>query len=183
MKRLFNAGAISPGMAYSDYEREFKLLLQGDGDVVRRVIKSCDSDVHFNYLKILEKPFIVIRAAGSFGVDLVAIRGDVSFPIEVKASSSKLVHFSDSSGRALKQAAELKGMCERANVFPLYAHRLKGVRGEDPWRVSTVEIDGLSGRNKTLHRAIPRVHITKAGNIALNWDTGMALNKFIEYLC
>ena len=170
-------------MAYSNYEREFKMVMQGDEATVRRIIKTCDSDVHFNYLKILEKPFIVIRAAGSFGVDLVAIRGDVSFPIEVKASSAKLVHFSENSGRGLKQAAELKADCERANVFPVYAHRLKGVRGDDPWRISTVEIDGLAGRNKTLHRAIPRVHITKAGNIALNWDGGMPLHKFIEYLC
>jgi Holliday junction resolvase len=170
-------------MAYSQYEREFKMILQGKEEVIRRIIKTCDSDVHFNYLKILDKPFIAIRAAGSFGVDLVAIRGDVSFPIEVKASSNKLVHFSENSGRALAQAEELRADCERAHVFPLYAHRLKGVRGDDPWRVSTIEIDGLEGRNKTLHRAIPRVHITKAGNIALNWETGMPLNKFIEYLC
>ncbi len=170
-------------MAYSNYEREFKMLLQGNEDSVRRIIKSCDSDVHFNYLKILKKPFIVIRAAGSFGVDLVAVRGDVSFPIEIKASATKLVHFSDSSGRALQQAAELKAECLRANVFPLYAHRLKGVRGDDPWRVSTIEIDGLEGRNRTLHRAIPRVHITKAGNIALNWETAMPLHRFIDYLC
>lgn len=170
-------------MAYSNYEREFKMLLQGDEETVRRIIKACDSDIHFSYLKILNKPFIVIRAAGSFGVDLVAIRGDVSFPIEVKASSDRLVHFSDSSGRALKQAAELKAECLRANVFPVYAHRLKGVRGDDPWRVSTVEIDGLEGRIKTLHRMLPRVHITKAGNIALNWETAMPLHRLIDYLC
>ncbi len=170
-------------MAYSNYEREFKLIMQGDEATVRRIIKSCESDIHFNYLKILEKPFIAIRAAGSFGVDLVAIRGDVSFPIEVKASSNKLVHFTENSGRALMQAAELKADCERAKVFPVYAHRLKGVRGDDPWRISTIDIGGLDGRNKTLNRAIPRVHITKAGNIALNWDTAMPLHRFIEYLC
>ena len=170
-------------MVYSQYEREFKMILQGNEDVIRRIIKTCDSDIHFNYLKILEKPFIAIRAAGSFGVDLVAIRGDISFPIEVKCSAAKLVHFTENSGRALMQAAELKADCERANVFPVYAHRLKGVRGDDPWRISTVEIGGLEGRNKTLHRAIPRVHITKAGNIALNWATAMPLNKFIDYLC
>jgi Holliday junction resolvase len=169
-------------MAYSQYEREFKMVLQGNEEVLRRIIKTCDSDVHFNYLRILEKPFIVIRAAGSFGVDLVAIRGDVSFPIEVKCSANKLVHFSESSGRGLAQAAELRADCEKAHVFPVYAHRLKGVRGDDPWRISTIEIEGLEGRNKTLHRAIPRVHITKAGNIALNWDTAMPLHKFIDYL-
>jgi Holliday junction resolvase len=170
-------------MAYSNYEREFKMILQGREETVRRIIRTCDTDTHFNYLKILKKPFIVIRAAGSFGVDLVAIRGDVSFPIEVKASATKLLHFSDNSGRALRQAAELKAECERANVFPIYAHRLKRVKGDDPWRISTVEVEGLSGRNKTLHRAIPRVRITRAGNIALSWDEAMPLNRFIDYLC
>ena len=169
-------------MATGVFERELKAILHGDEDVILKKIKSCNSDVHFNYLKILDKPFIVTRAAGSFGVDLVAIRGDISFPIEVKSSIKKLVHFSNTQ-RLIQQAEELRWECERAGMFPLYAHRLKNVRGDDPWRISTIEIEGLTGRNRTLNRMIPKVHITKAGNIALRWDDGMPLNKLIDYLC
>ena len=169
-------------MAYSKYERELKSILHGDEDFIRQKIKSYDADTHFNFLKIIEKPFIVIRAAGSLGVDLVAIRGDISFPIEVKFSTNKTVHFSNTQ-RLKQQAQEMREECRRARMFPIYAHRLKAVRGQDPWRISTIEIDGLKGSNKTLNRVIPNVHTTKGGNIALKWDDGMPLNKFIDYLC
>ncbi len=170
-------------MAYSVFERELKAILHGDEELIRKKIKSYDSETHFNYLKIIEKPFIVIRAAGSLGVDLVAIRGDISFPIEVKASKTKTVLFSSSSGRAALQAEELIAECTRTNVCPVYALRLKRVRGEDPWRIFTVEIEGISGHMKNLNRTIPNVHRTKSGNIALKWDEGMPLHKFIDYLC
>lgn len=169
-------------MAYSVFERELKGILQGDEELIRRKIKNYDSDVHFNYLKILKKPFIVIRAAGSLGVDLVAVRGDISFPIEVKFSSKKTVHFSNTE-RLKQQAEVMRWECERAGLFPIYAHRLKNVRGNDPWRVSTIDIEGVEGRMKTLHKVIPRVHVTKSGNIALKWDEGMPLHKLIDYLC
>lgn len=168
-------------MSYSVFERELKAILHGDELVVRRIIKNCDSDTHFNYLKILEKPFLVIRAAGSFGVDLVAVRSDISFPIEAKASTSKNIFLS--SERTKKQAIELREECERAGMFPIYAQRLKGQIKEDPWHVSTIDIDGLKGSLKTLHDFLPNAHMTSSGNIALRWSDGMPLNKFINYLC
>jgi len=170
-------------MAYSVFERELKWILHGDEAFIRKKIKTYDSETHFNYLKILEKPFIVIRAAGSLGVDLVAVRGDVCFPIEVKASSKKTIRFSESSGRASQQAEELLAECERANVAPIYAFRLKGVRGKDPWRIFTIEIEGMTGHQRRLNRTIPNTPRTKSGNIALKWDEGMPLHKFIDYLC
>ncbi len=169
-------------MSYSQYERELKFILHGDEEFIRKKIKPYDTDTHFNYLKILEQPFIVIRAAGSLGVDLVAIRGDISFPIEVKFSARKVLHLSNTQ-HLIQQAQELREECERAKMFPIYAHRLKGVRGEDPWRISTIEVDGLSGSNKTLNRRIPKVHVTKGGNLTLRWEDAMPLHKFIEYLC
>jgi Holliday junction resolvase len=125
----------------------------------------------------------VIRAAGSLGVDLVAIRGDISFPIEVKTSSYMTIHFSQSSGRAAQQAEELLDECRRSNVAPIYAFRLKGVRGADAWRIFTIEIEGMTGQQRRLNRTINKVHRTKSGNIALKWDEGMPLHKFIDYLC
>lgn len=182
MKRLLVNWHITGGMAYSQYERELKSILHGDEEFIRKKIKAYGTDTHFNYLKILEKPFIVIRAAGSLGMDLVAVRGDISFPIEVKFSTRRTVHFSNTL-HLIQQAREMREECERARMFPIYAHRLKGVRGEDPWRISTIEIEGLSGKNRTLNRVIPKVHVTKSGNIALKWDDGMPLHKFIDYLC
>lgn len=170
-------------MTASIFERELKAILHGDENIIRKVIKTCPSEIHFSYLKILEKPFIVIRAAGSFGVDLVAIRGDISFPIEVKASRYKTINFSESSGRASKQAEELLNECQRANVFPVYAFRLKGVRGDDSWRILTVEGMEVTGNAKMVYNILPRVHVTKKGNIALKWEQGMPLWKFIDYLC
>ncbi len=172
-------------MSASVFERELKGILNGDEKMVNKVSKTSPPEVHSSYLKILEKPFIVIRAAGSFGVDLVAIRGDFSFPIEVKASSYKTIRFSESSGRASKQAEELIGECKRANVFPVYAFRLKGVRGNDAWVVFTVDMPDheITGIAKTVYDILPRVHITKQGNIALKFEEGMPLHKFIDYLC
>ena len=169
-------------MASNVFERELKAILHGDEKIIRRIIKNCDSEVHFNYLKIMEKPFIVLRAAGSFGVDLVAVRGDIAFPIEVKSSVSRTIRFSRTD-RLSKQAADLRWECERARMFPIYAQRLKRVRNDDPWRISTIDIEGIKGRMRTLHRALPRVHLTDSGNIALKWDQGMPLHKFIDYLC
>ena len=85
-------------MSASVFERELKGILNGDEKMVNKVSKTSPPEVHSSYLKILEKPFIVIRAAGSFGVDLVAIRGDFSFPIEVKASSYKTIRFRQLKG-------------------------------------------------------------------------------------
>jgi len=80
------------------YEREFKGILSGDLKWIEGVSRNLPVEVMRGYLKIREKPFIVLRAAGSLGVDLVAIRGDVSFPIEVKSSVNDVIHFSAASG-------------------------------------------------------------------------------------
>lgn len=168
-------------MAYNVFERELKAILHGDEKVIRRIIKNADSETHFNYLKIMEKPFIVLRSAGSFGVDLVAIRGDISFPIEVKTSIHRTIRLN--SERTKEQAKQLRAECERSSLFPIYAQRLKRVRNADPWRISTIEIDSIKGNLRTLHRALPRAYVTSSGNLALKWDEGMPLHKFIDYLC
>ena len=82
---------------------------------------------------VLRRPFLVVRAAGS-GIeerDLLALRGDLSFPIEVKTTKSKKIYL---SGRTLDQYEALVYEGERCGLMPLYAHRLKGTRG-DSWRI------------------------------------------------
>src|ERR671925_400 len=86
------------------YERELKGLLAGEEDTLRRVTKALEPETSKNYWKVAARPFLVVRAAGSLGVDLVALRGDVSFPIEVKSASKEVIHFADSGGRNQEQA-------------------------------------------------------------------------------
>ncbi len=167
-------------MSGSAYERELKGILAGDEKVLRKVVRSCDEEEKENYLSILGHPFIVLRAAGSFGVDLVAIRGDISFPIEVKSSSNSTFHFSDKP-RLGEQAEMLIRECRRASLFPLYAFRLKGVRG-DAWRVFTLDVGGVEGRLGVVYRRIPKIPRTKSGNLVMRWEEGMPLNLFIAYL-
>ncbi|HEC80881.1 MAG TPA: Holliday junction resolvase, partial [Thermoplasmatales archaeon] len=86
-------------MGGSNYERELKGILQGDKSTLLSVTKSCSPVEREKYMMILEKPFVVVRAAGSYGVDLVAVRGDVSFLAEIKSSNSDTLHFSSIGGK------------------------------------------------------------------------------------
>ena len=163
------------------YERELKGILIGDQKVLRKATRTCDPFVKDDYMKILKWPFMVTRAAGSFGVDLVAIRGDVSFPIEVKASKHHILHFSDSP-RLKEQADRMQAECQKAKVVPIYAFRLKSIQG-DSWRIFTMDMEGLDGVPAVVHRRIPRLAVTKSGNYAMRWNEGLPLAEFIAYLC
>ncbi|MCK4902947.1 MAG: Holliday junction resolvase, partial [Thermoplasmatales archaeon] len=65
-------------MSASQYERELKGILEGEAKILSKITKTCSTLEKVNYSKISDKPFAVIRAAGSLGVDLVATRGDIS---------------------------------------------------------------------------------------------------------
>ena len=79
------------------YERELKAILAGDEKVIDKMIRTCTDEEREGYLSIKELPFMVVRAAGSHGVDLIALRWDFSFPIEVKSSADHILHFSRSA--------------------------------------------------------------------------------------
>ena len=132
-------------MTASQYEREIKGILDGDIKIINKIIKSCNSIEKNNYLKIYNKPFIVIRAAGSFGIDLVAVRGDISFLLEVKSSIQDPIHFSSINGKLQKQAKDMQKICEKTKTLPIYAFRKKNFRG-DTWRLFTLEINNIEGR-------------------------------------
>ena len=123
---------------------------------------------------------MVVRAGGSLGIDLIAIRGEISFPIEVKSSKKDVLYFSD-EGRLTEQANWIQNECEASKVLPLYAYRLKGVRG-DKWRIFTMEIDGLSKKQKVIYRKIPTLNETVHGNYKMDWDEGIPLNELLSYL-
>ncbi len=176
-----NKGArLGGSMAGGDYERELKAILRGERDVLDRLTRTWAPQEREGYLQALERPFVVVRAAGSLGIDLVAIRGDLAFPIEVKASSNETVWLSKTR-RTILQAQELMEESRRAEVLPIYAYRLKSHRG-DPWRVFTVDVVEVRGRIRMLQSSLPKVKVSRGGHFILEWEEGMPLHRFIPYL-
>jgi len=169
-------------MNTGQYERELKNILEGETETLIKITKTCTAIEKDNYSKISDKPFVVIRAAGSFGVDLVATRGDISFLTEVKTSFEDTLHFSSVGGKLQKQAETMKKLCEKTKTLPIYAFRTKGKHG-DSWRIFTFDIDGLEGRISVLHRRLPKLEKSKSGNFVMRWNEGMPLSDFINYLC
>lgn len=163
------------------YERELKYLLSGDEKTIAKMVKTCSDDERTAYMSIMEEPFVVVRAAGSLGMDLVALRWDFSFPIEVKSTADGILHFSRNP-RLTEQAEKMKCECARSHLLPVYAFRLKGVRG-DPWRIFTIPIEeDLKGNMGFLQRRVPGMRISPNGNYILRWDEGMKLSEFLKYL-
>ena len=164
------------------YERELRGVLAGIPKSVEAVIRSCD-DIEKNRMRqIIDRPFLVVRAAGS-GMegsgDLLALRGDISFPIEVKSYKKDKLYL---SGRTKEQYESMVYEGQRCGLMPLYAFRYKGVRG-DSWRIFRVDVGGLTGRLGILERRIPKLPRTRNGKPFLDWNQGMPLNKFIALLC
>ena len=134
-------------------------------------------------MKLIEKrPFLVVRAAGS-GIegsgDLLALRGDICFPIEVKSSKESKLYL---SGRTVEQYNSLVYEGNRSCLMPLYAYRLKGVRG-DSWRIFRVKTETLHGKLRKLAPSIPDLPLTRNGKPYLNWNEGMELNEFVALIC
>lgn len=165
----------------SIYERELKYLLTGDSKTIAKMIKTCDECESSAFSSMEGNPFVVIRAAGSLGMDLVALRWDFSFPIEVKSSAEDVMHFSRSQ-KLTDQACRMLKDCTRSSVMPVYAFRLKGARG-DPWRMFMLPMDvNLKGRMGMLQRRIPKIEVNGNGNYIMRWNDGMKLSKFLEYM-
>jgi Holliday junction resolvase len=169
-------------MIASQYERELKNILEGELKTLTKITKTCSVLEKMNYSKISDKPFAVIRAAGSFGIDLVATRGDISFLTEVKSSIEETIHFSNIGGKLQEQAETMKKMCEKTKTLPIYAYRTKGKRG-DSWRIFTMDLDNLEGRLSVVHKRLPKLKKTKKGYFIMKWNEGMPLSDFISYLC
>ncbi len=163
------------------YERELKGLLSGDEKVIAKMVKTCNDVERDAYKRMLENPFLVTRAAGSLGIDLVAMRWDFSFPIEVKSSSDDVLHFSKNA-RLIEQANDMLQVCTQSHLVPIYAYRLKSYRG-DPWRVFTIPTDHtFKGRNAILYRRIPQFDTSSNGNFIMRWENGMKLSDLIRYV-
>ena len=166
----------------SSYERELRAVLAGSPRGVRAVTRSCTELQRARAMQVVERPFLVVRAAGS-GMDgsgdLLALRGDICFPIEVKTRADRKVYL---SGQMLEQYDAMKEIGEKCGLMPLYAHRLKGVRG-DSWRIFRIETTTLTGPLAALARRIPALPLTRTGKPHLDWDQGLPLHQFLGVVC
>jgi hypothetical protein len=113
---------------------------------------------------------------------LVALRGDISFLMEIKSSNTDTLHFSSVDGKLQRQAEKMQRECEKTGTLPVYGFRLKG-HGGDSWRLFTMEIQKLEGRAKILHNRLPKLALSKSGNFIMRWEVGLPLSDFIMYLC
>ena len=132
-------------------------------------------------MKYLFGPVPSRRLGISLGVDLVAVRGDVSFLIEIKSSSSPTLHFSTMAGKLQQQADAMIDLCQKTKTLPIYAFRLKNIRG-DSWRLFTLDISNLIGRLNIVHRRLPKLETSKSNNYIMRWKNGMQLSDFINYI-
>ena len=57
------------------YERELKGLLAGEQKFIEKLTKSLEPSERDAYRKLAGKHFLVVKAGGSFGVDLLAVPG------------------------------------------------------------------------------------------------------------
>ncbi|MEM2582953.1 MAG: Holliday junction resolvase [Candidatus Thermoplasmatota archaeon] len=164
----------------SIYERELKEILSGNIEIIERITKNLSDEKKEIYKKIIEYPFITVRAAGSLGIaDIVAVRGDISLLIEIKARKEKEILFSHEKGRMQKKAEEMIEKCEKSKVLPIFAFRLKGIRDE-AWKIFTIEMKNFE-KNK-IYEKLPKIEKSKDGNYIMRWDNGMKLSEFIELL-
>ncbi|MGP6294257.1 hypothetical protein [Caldiplasma sukawensis] len=164
----------------SIYERELVSILSGNKNSIKKISKNLDILEADNYRSIENKPFFVSRSAGSKGADIIAVRYDLSFIIEVKSSSDDVLTFSSSSGRNQKQAGKLIDLCEKAGIMLIYAFRLKKYDG-DPWRVFRLP-GNPKGRMRIVYNFLPEVYKSKNGNFIIKFNDGMKLNEFLSFI-
>lgn len=164
----------------SAYERELKDLLQGDPRAVRAYAKGLEPTDRTEFERIIDEPFLVIRAAGSLGLDLIALRRDFAFPLEVKSSAEDTIRFTAAGGRGLVQLQAHRKAVARVGLTVLYAYRKVGHRDADPWRMYIGTQAPARGILNMVCRRLPSFDTTREGNEIIRWEHGMPLSRFLS---
>lgn len=168
------------GRGSSAYERELRALLEGDPTAVRSYARALAPEARAPFERLIGEPFLVIRGAGSLGFDLVALRREFAFPLEVKASADDVIRFTAASGRADAQLAAHRRAVGRVGLTVLYAYRRLGRRSEEPWRIFLAGSAPDWGVLKVICRRLPPVSSTRDGHGILRWAEGMPLSRFLD---
>ncbi len=167
------------GHGFSGYERELRTLLSGDPSSVRSYARALPPEERAEFERLIDEPFLVVRGAGSLGLDLVALRRELAFPIEVKASSAPVIRFTSGGGRANSQLRAHREAVEKVGLMVLYAYRRLGLRGEEAWRLFVTGTPPERGVLGLVCRGLPPVDSTRNGNGVLRWEGGMPLSRFL----
>ena len=167
------------GRGFDGYERELRSVLSGDPGAVRSYARALPPSERGEFERLIDEPFLVVRGAGSLGLDLVALRREFALPIEVKASSAPVIRFTAAGGRANAQLESHRRVAARAGLMVLYAYRRLGLRGEESWRVFSAGNPPGRGTLGVACRALPPVESTREGNGVLRWESGRPLSRFL----
>jgi Holliday junction resolvase len=163
----------------SGYERELRDLLQGEPAAIRAYCRALPKEDARTLETLIERPFLVVRAAGSHGFDLVALRRQFAFPVEVKTSSRTAIRFSNSPRNAEQLKAHTAAV-RRVGLVVLYAYRKIGHRTGDPWRVYTPTAPPEKGIVGLVGKRLPKIDETRNGNAVLRWSDGLPLVEFLR---
>jgi hypothetical protein len=166
--------------AAAGYERELKELLQGEREALHAYARRLPPTERGALEDHRHRPFLVVRAAGSHGFDLVALRPEFSFPIEVKSSSGDTIHFSAASGRSTEQWKAHRVAAARVDLLVVYAYRRLGRVPGDCWRLFAAGGGSGDGRLRLLMGRLPPVEETREGHGVLRWEHGLPLTGFLE---
>ena len=101
------------------YERELRSVLAGERKGVIAITRSCTEVERARAMQVCQRPFLVVRAPGSGSEgtgDILALRGDMCMPIEVKSSKTDRIYL---SGRTMDQYLALISTGERCGLLPL----------------------------------------------------------------
>lgn len=170
------------GHGFGGYERELRSLLSGEPKSVRAYARHLPPTARGEFERLIEEPYLVVRGAGSLGLDLVALRREVALPIEVKASSADVIRFTAAGGRANEQLASHRRVASRAGLMVVYAYRRLGLRDEEVWRLYSAGNPPSRGTLGIACRSLPPIEATREGNGILRWGGGMPLSRFLERL-
>lgn len=167
------------GRGFGSYERALRSLLSGDAESVRSYARGLPPEARPQFERLVREPFLVVRAAGSFGFDLVALRREFAFPIEVKASAEPVIRFTAASGRAGAQLEAHRAAVARVGLHVIYAFRRLGLRSEECWRLFLEGERPNGAIAGYVFRSIPQVSRTREGNGILRWEEGIPLSRFV----
>lgn len=168
------------GRSASAYERELRYLFEGDPASVRAYARKLPPEDRAGFERLIQEPYLVIRGAGSLGFDLVALRRDYAFPIEVKASSEPVIRFTAASGRADQQWAAHQRAVGRVGLTVLYAYRQVGRSTDEAWRLFLASPAPERGVLKFVCRNLPPLSRTAQGHGILRWEEGKPLSRFVR---
>jgi hypothetical protein len=162
------------------YERELRELLRGEPEALRKYAHRLPPVDRATVAAYGQRPFLVVRAAGSLGFDLVALRPEFAFPLEVKSSTEATIRFSAASGRANAQLEAHRVAVTRVGLLVVYAFRRVGGEDRDSWRLYATGGAKSEGSLRLLRDFLPPVAMTPEGNGVLRWDAGKPLLEFFR---